>query len=410
MIFANIDFPNFDEITVLDGWVHIAGWAAATDPITEITLSVNGGNPVPAFLGDRRPDVEHSYPACIMPQHSGFKAYIRIHEENAASFQLGLHVEDATGGRLDLSRELRIKSGDMHFLASSSHECPNCRGSATFVASNIKHGPYALHQCPRCGFGAVRPLPATEYLAYYYNEIYWQHAGQRPSGNEIHPDFENIQALVNKYNPGARRIYECGCGPALLLAGFKNAGYEVFGQDYSVEAARIASDLFGISVNVAPLNILPDWPCDVVLLRHVIEHSLDPCSDLERVFSLLRENGIVVVITPNMCSLQARLMRGDWEWFIPPAHLGFFSPKSFSAFAKARNIALRHIETREGDGTPQLSALRHFKIRRESRMESWERDRLSMVIALMEKCDTPRALNALGLENEVISIFQKKKP
>jgi SAM-dependent methyltransferase len=65
-------------------------------------------------------------------------------------------------------------------------------------------------------------------------------------------------------------------------------------------------------------------PFDVVSMNDVIEHVTDPQEMLRRAAAMLRPGGILYLVTPDVCSLSARILRGRW-WGFRPAHLYYFS-------------------------------------------------------------------------------------
>jgi SAM-dependent methyltransferase len=63
---------------------------------------------------------------------------------------------------------------------------------------------------------------------------------------------------------------------------------------------------------------------DVITLWHVLEHVARPVPLLERLVSLLRPGGVLVVSVPNFRSWQSRLFSGSWFHLDPPRHLVHF--------------------------------------------------------------------------------------
>jgi hypothetical protein len=62
----------------------------------------------------------------------------------------------------------------------------------------------------------------------------------------------------------------------------------------------------------------------------VVEHLPDPRATLRAAASLLREGGLLYLLTPDVESVSARLLRSRW-WGLRPAHLYYFSPATLSA-------------------------------------------------------------------------------
>jgi SAM-dependent methyltransferase len=69
----------------------------------------------------------------------------------------------------------------------------------------------------------------------------------------------------------------------------------------------------------------------------VIEHVSNPIPLLRDCAAALTEDGIVVVVTPDVHSLAARLLGKRW-WHFRVAHVGYFSASSLAAAARAAGL------------------------------------------------------------------------
>lgn len=67
---------------------------------------------------------------------------------------------------------------------------------------------------------------------------------------------------------------------------------------------------------------------DVILCRHVLEHSYNPVTLLERLGRLLRPGGFVAIEVPRLDAAAARLFGESWEGFYVPYHPLHFTERS----------------------------------------------------------------------------------
>jgi SAM-dependent methyltransferase len=74
----------------------------------------------------------------------------------------------------------------------------------------------------------------------------------------------------------------------------------------------------------------PDASFDVVALIDVVEHLADPLALLREAARVTRPGGILYLVTPDVDSLSARVLRGRW-WGLRPAHIYYFSRRSMAA-------------------------------------------------------------------------------
>jgi 2-polyprenyl-3-methyl-5-hydroxy-6-metoxy-1,4-benzoquinol methylase len=87
---------------------------------------------------------------------------------------------------------------------------------------------------------------------------------------------------------------------------------------------------------------------DVVTLFHVLEHVLDPYSFLLEVNRILKENGLLVIRTPNIDSLISKVVGKYWSWVDPPRHLFYFSPDTLKKMLEKTGFGLINIQAQKG--------------------------------------------------------------
>jgi SAM-dependent methyltransferase len=76
---------------------------------------------------------------------------------------------------------------------------------------------------------------------------------------------------------------------------------------------------------------------DVVTMWDVVEHLLDPLSDLREVARVLKPGGVLLAHTIDIDSAFARLMGGRWPWLVE-MHTYFFSPKTLGAMVEKAGL------------------------------------------------------------------------
>jgi len=78
----------------------------------------------------------------------------------------------------------------------------------------------------------------------------------------------------------------------------------------------------------------------------VLEHFKDPVANLKKAKLLLKEDGILVIQTPNYKSLMARICK-DWAWWMIEDHKFFFSPKSLKKILNKSEFETESFKTYE---------------------------------------------------------------
>ena len=60
----------------------------------------------------------------------------------------------------------------------------------------------------------------------------------------------------------------------------------------------------------------------------MIEHVTEPVAVIQRMMDYVKPGGYLLISTPDVGSLTAKLMRSYWAFMTPPYHLGYFSKQS----------------------------------------------------------------------------------
>jgi 2-polyprenyl-3-methyl-5-hydroxy-6-metoxy-1,4-benzoquinol methylase len=98
------------------------------------------------------------------------------------------------------------------------------------------------------------------------------------------------------------KIFDVGAGSGAFLYQARECGFEVYGNEFSDAAIRMAHEKYGIALS--PLPIEQDQRAgvfDVITMWGLIEHVLDPLSMIRQAFRLLRGGGILYIYTPVWC-------------------------------------------------------------------------------------------------------------
>src|SRR5262245_6283793 len=189
--------------------------------------------------------------------------------------------------------------------------CPVCE--ARNARSNPALGlrirvvpPDALLVCATCGLGWIdrerRPVHPTGYEADYFEAHTAQAEGFAGGYDALAPHLvERLAALESSLGHRQGRLLEVGCGSGSFLAAAQANGWTVFGIDVSRWVAARMEERYGIHVEVGDIETaaLPPQSVDVVHLSHVLEHVTDPRRAVERLCSILRPGGLLVVEVPN---------------------------------------------------------------------------------------------------------------
>jgi len=214
--------------------------------------------------------------------------------------------------------------------------CPICKNEAigTFLESKdffLTGEEFSISVCRRCGIKFTNPRPDKDEIGRYYSSsAYLSHAESSRSliGKLFYAarkiTLKEKYKLIKKHHPGAN-ILDIGSGTGEFLAYCRKKGCQVTGVEPSGVARKLAQEKHCLDV-YENLNLLPSekLPCDVITLWHVLEHFHDPLEQLQKIYSLLNKDGILVVAVPNNRSYDAWLYGKYWAAYDLPRHLFHF--------------------------------------------------------------------------------------
>jgi len=203
----------------------------------------------------------------------------------------------------------------------SPMRCPLCGSADNVFFFEDKSRTYL--RCPECALIFVPPefhVSAEEEKERYeeHNNDY-NDAGYRRFLERI------TDPVGAKFSKGAEGL-DFGCGPTPLLAGILNEmGFdmEVFDPFYAANRAVLETEY------------------DFVVTTEVVEHLAAPLETLKKMFSLIRPDGMLAVMTrPFDESIDFK----GWHYKNDCTHICFFCLEAFDWISEEMNIPYRRVE------------------------------------------------------------------
>jgi SAM-dependent methyltransferase len=127
----------------------------------------------------------------------------------------------------------------------------------------------------------------------------------------------------------------------------RSAGWDVVGLETDPTAAKLASERLGIPIRVGQLcqATFETGSFDAVTLQHVIEHVYEPMELMAECRRILKPDGQLVIVTPNLSSLGHRRFGADWRGLEPPRHIQLFTPGALAVCARTAGIRVKLLRT-----------------------------------------------------------------
>ena len=190
---------------------------------------------------------------------------------------------------------------------------------------------HAIVRCTSCGLVVLRPDAEQANYEDAEDPYYVEQAEER---------IENAGRLLDLV-PRGGRLLEIGAACGFLLLAARERGFTVAGVEMSAWASEYARDRYGLDVRTGRLEdlALPSDSYDVVVMADTIEHLTDPRRTLREVRRVLATGGRLLLLTPDIGSLTARIAGTRW-WGLLDDHYFYFSRGTLARLLESEGFAV----------------------------------------------------------------------
>ncbi len=228
---------------------------------------------------------------------------------------------------------------------------------------------FVVLACPNCGLVFTDLDPTPEELRHTYDlpyflerqEYYFRNVVADPTGGRADGQIADFTHWLDRLESlkGKGRLLDVGCGVGIFLAMAQERGWDAHGVDISEAAVQIATRRPGVKAVAGTLAeaCFPDCFFDVITLLDVFEHFPDPSVELRELERILKEDGLLLLNTPNQESLLRhmahalhRLSFGMWTYPVRKVfhryHLYYYSLDTLRATLRTQGFAIAHWEAK----------------------------------------------------------------
>jgi predicted TPR repeat methyltransferase len=157
--------------------------------------------------------------------------------------------------------------------------------------------------------------------------------------------FEKWYNVCKRYLPADySAALDIGCAAGYFLDLLKKEGWRRV-EGIELDARMIAClRKRSHAISDVPLEVFfPSQRYHLITLFDVLEHLPDINGDFEKLSSMLDDNGIIALVTPNFASMQRRLFGRRWFQFKPREHIYYFTPKTLRCLAEKHGFTVIHL-------------------------------------------------------------------
>lgn len=202
--------------------------------------------------------------------------------------------------------------------------CGNDHPEKDVVISEKDRYGFAVPQvmCSKCGLirsGVVLDKSSNRlFYEKFYRDIYLASSSEKSPTKQIEALFddqyrrgEGIFSLLQDRLPLdiITNVSEIGCGAGGILLPFKEFGLNVNGYDYDRDYLGYGRSK-GLDLYFGDFyELAEEDSCDLVLINHVLEHFLDPLSEIKKLLPKVKKGGYIYIEVPGILNMDKVYIR-----------------------------------------------------------------------------------------------------
>ncbi len=236
--------------------------------------------------------------------------------------------------------------------------CLICKGQLRHLGEDFAGK--QIYKCDQCDY-VMTPLVTAEAASELYDapeyfdgwgcNMEFDYSRFEP---DVHRQVEEYLDFIKTHTQGMS-LLDVGTGSGLLPHLARQAGYEVEGTDLSKHVSETLPAKAGFRVHHGTIEQIEfDRTYDVITMLHVLEHTSNPVSTLQRTREILNDQGYIIVVVPNYRSFDTRiknlqsklkLKSRAYKHLALGHHNYVFSINSLQALGRVANLEVVHYAT-----------------------------------------------------------------
>jgi len=229
-------------------------------------------------------------------------------------------------------------------------DCSICQSTQVEIKFNLTKEHQVLC-CLNCGVEFLFPQLNDEELKKLYSENYYQAWGIKGTEeNDVTKEMKiaTFQLRLNLIRQFVTtgKILDVGCATGYFLEAAKTNGFDPYGVEFSEYSATIAKKKLGdknVFCGTLEQCDFENKFFEVIAMSDLIEHVRIPAQTLSKAATLLKDDGVIMIMTPDTKTVSNNLMGKRWTHY-KLEHFFYFSHSSICYVAAQCGLSVVHYE------------------------------------------------------------------
>ncbi|MBU2495107.1 MAG: class I SAM-dependent methyltransferase [Candidatus Omnitrophota bacterium] len=189
--------------------------------------------------------------------------------------------------------------------------------------------------CKKCGLIWIDPRSSGKEIRKFYAEEYRREykGADKPKLKHLYRDVDKAVRRYHYLKDIIRKddlILDVGSGTGVFVYTLCSLGFNACGIEPDEGYAKYSVEELNVPVRIVFVqDVKSDSSFNIITIHHVLEHTENPCEILKKAWTLLKENGFLVIEVPNAEDIQQ-----DPYNRYHKAHLYTFNPETLEGLGR----------------------------------------------------------------------------
>ena len=215
--------------------------------------------------------------------------------------------------------------------------------SDNFKITDSSYGSlWDFYKCGKCSFVFSNPQIDKDSLEKFYSVLEDSEYSEESEGRS--KNFKTIFNRLGKFEKPDNNLLDIGSASGIFVKMALENGYKAEGIEPSDYLVNEAKNRFGVNLFKGTIeNFKPEKSYSIITLLDIIEHLHSPKDFISKTSELLKQNGIIVIVTPDINSFASKISGKKW-WHYRIAHINFFNKKSLKYMLNSNGFEIVKIK------------------------------------------------------------------